>query len=133
MCTQGLRTQGCRIIHFHGRYYRYHDEWDGSPVDYDSDIVTEIPIDPEAYQRWLAKQRAKASEWASAVEKFLHVKRPVAKEMEEQDFNDRLLETASEASEGVLRLCLGNLYHVLHRPEQAYENPVPERPDHLSG
>ena len=31
------------------------------------------------------------------------MKRPVAKEPEEQDFNDRLLETESEASEGVLR------------------------------
>ena len=116
-----MRTTGCRIIHFHGRYFRYHDQWDDSPVDYDSDIVSEIPIDPEGHQRWLAKQRAKASEWASAVEKFLHVKRPIAKETEEQDFNDRLSETASEASEEVLRHWTQYVYgHVEDLPLPSY-------------
>ena len=94
---------GCRIIHFHGRYYGYHEESFGSPDDFGSGIVNEIPIDPEGYQRWLAKQRAKASGWASAFEKFLHMKRPFAKEIQEQDFNDRLLENASEAPQGVLQ------------------------------
>ena len=61
-----------------------------------------IPIDPEEYQKWLAKERAKASEWASSLERFLHVKRLVAKETKEQEFDDQLSETASEVSEGAL-------------------------------
>ena len=98
MCKRGYR-----IVHFRGRYYPLNDKSYGSPYDYGSDIVNEIPIDPEDYQKWLAKQRAKASEWASALEKFLHVKRPVAKETKDQEFDDQLSETASEVSEEALR------------------------------
>ena len=97
MCKRGYR-----IVHFRGRYYRFYNESYSSPDDYGSDIVNEIPIDPEDYQKWLAKQRAKASEWASALEKFLHVKRPVAKETKVQEFDDQLSETASEVSEEAL-------------------------------
>ena len=66
MCTRGRR-----LVRFSGRYYRfYNDEkWNSSPDNYGSDIVNEIPIDPDKYQKWLAEQRAKASEWASALDK----------------------------------------------------------------
>ena len=97
-------TPGCRLVHFRGRYYHVDgSSWDCSPNDYGSKIVNEITIDPEEYQEWLAKQRAKASEWASALEKFLHVKRPAAKETDDQEFDDQLSETASEVSERALR------------------------------
>ena len=62
-----------------------------------------IPIDSGEYQKWLARQREKASEWASALEKFLHVKRPGAKERKDEEFDDQLSETASEVAEGALR------------------------------
>ena len=94
---------GCRIVHFRGRYYRFHGRRSSSPDDYGSDIVNEIPIDPEEYRKWLAKQRAKASEWASALDKFLHVKRPVAKETKYQEFDDQLSELPSKVSEGALQ------------------------------
>ena len=93
-------TPACRLLHFRGRYYYVQgSRWNCSPDDYGSKIVNEIPIDPEEYQEWLAEQRAKASGWASALEKFLHVKRPVAKETNDQEFDDRLSEIASEVSE----------------------------------
>ena len=92
---------GCRLVHFRGRYY--HVDGSSYPDDYGSKIVNEIPIDPEEYQEWLVKQRAKASEWASALEKFLHVKRPAAKETDDQEFDDQLSETVSEMSERALR------------------------------
>ena len=73
-----------------------------SPDKYGLDIVNEIPTDPGEYLKWLAEQRTNASEWASALEKFLHVKRPVAKETKDQEFDDQLSETASEMPEGEL-------------------------------
>ena len=94
-------TGGCRLVHFRGRYYRFY-KWNSSPDDYGSDIVNEIPIDPEENQKWLAEQRAKASEWASALDKFLHVKRPVTKGTKDQEFEE-LSGTASNVSEGALQ------------------------------
>lgn len=96
-------TRGSRLVHFRGRYYRFYDKWNSRPDDYGSDIVNEIPIDEEEYQKWLAQQRAKASEWASALDKFLHVKRPVTKGIKDQEFDDGLSETASKVSEGALQ------------------------------
>ena len=97
-----MGTRGYRNVRFRGRYYRFFNSHDSGPGEYGSDIVDEIPIDPEEYQKWLAKQRAKASEWASAFEKFLDAKRPVAKETKDQEFDDEISEPASEVSEGAL-------------------------------
>ena len=91
---------GCRIVHFRGRYYRFDGSWNSSPDDYGSDIVNEIPINLEGYQKWLAKQRTKASEWASALDKFLQVKHPVAKETKDQEFDDQNPEIPIKLWEG---------------------------------
>ena len=97
-----MGTRGYRNVRFRGRYYRFFNSHNSGPEDYGSYIVNEIPIDPEKYQKWLAKQRAEASEWASAFEKFLYVKRPVAKETKDQEFDDEISEPGSEVSEGAL-------------------------------
>ena len=99
----GMWKPGCRIVHFRGRYYRFYDKSYSGPDEYGLDIVNEIPTDPEEYLKWLAKQRANASEWASALEKFLHVKGPVAEETKDQEFDNQLSETASEVPEEALR------------------------------
>ena len=97
-----MGTRGYRIIRFRGRYYRFYNHFNSYPEVFGSQIVNDIPTDPKEYQKWLAKQRAKASEWASALENFLHVKRLVAKDTKGQNFDDQLSETASEVSEGAL-------------------------------
>ena len=97
-----MGTRGYRVIRFRGRYYRFYNHRDSYPAAFGSGIVNRIPVDPKVYQQWLAKQRAEASEWASALEKFLHVKRLVAEERQDQGCDDQLSETASEVSEGAL-------------------------------
>ena len=97
-----MGTRGYKIIRFRGRYYCFYNHFDSYPDFFGASLVSEIPSDPEEYQKWLAKQRAKASEWDSALENFLHVKRPNAKETIDQDHDDQHSETASEVSEGAL-------------------------------
>lgn len=97
-----MGTRGYKIIRFRGRYYCFYNHFDSYPDCYGAGLVSEIPSDPEEYQKWLAKQRAKASEWDSALENFLHVKRLNAQERKDQDLNDQQSDTASEASEGAL-------------------------------
>lgn len=97
-----MGTRGYKLIRFRGRYYCFYNHYDSYPDCYGAGLVSEIPSDPEEYQKWLAKQRAKASEWDSALENFLHVKRLNAEETEDQELDDQHSGAASEASEGAL-------------------------------
>ena len=97
-----MGTRGYKLIRFRGRYYRFYNHYDSYPDCYGAGLVSEIPSDAEEYQRWLAKQRAKASEWDSALENFLHVKRLNTEETKDQDLDDQHSDAASEASEGAL-------------------------------
>lgn len=97
-----MGTRGYPIICFRGRYCRFYNHFGSNPDDYGSDIMNGIPVDPVEYQKWLVKQRAKAFEWSSALDKFLHVKRPVAKEKKDDESDDQLSGTASEVSDGAL-------------------------------
>ncbi len=95
-----MDTRGYTIIRFRGRHYCFYHPSDSYPDGCGSDLVRWIPCDPEAYQKWLAEQRATASKWDSALEDFLHVKRPNAEETNGQELDDHHLKTASEVSEG---------------------------------
>ena len=97
-----MGTGGYRIIRFRGRYYCFYNHSDSYPDFYGAGLVSEIPSDPEKYQKWLAKQRAKASEWDSALENFLHVKRLNAEEIKDQESDDGHSGAASAPSEGAL-------------------------------
>ena len=93
-----METSGYLIICFRGGYYRFYNRFGSNPDDRGSNIVNGIPIDPEEYQKWLATQRAKASAWSFALDKFLHVKRPSAKETKDEVLDDQLPGSISEVS-----------------------------------
>ncbi len=95
-----MGTRGYKITRFRGRYYCFYNHWDSNPDGYGACLVNEIPNDPEEYQKWLAQQRAKASEWDSALENFLHVKRLNAEESNDQKLDDQHSEIPSEVLEG---------------------------------
>ena len=95
-----MGTRGYKIIRFRGRYYCFYNHFDSYPANYGEELVDWIPDDPEEYQKWLAEQRAIASKWDSALENFLHVKRPNAEETNDQELDDQHSGTASEVSEG---------------------------------
>ncbi|CAF9940890.1 hypothetical protein IMSHALPRED_002210 [Imshaugia aleurites] len=97
-----MGTRGYKLIRFRGRYYRYYNHYDSYPDSFGAGLVSEIPRDPEGYQKWLAKQRAKASEWDSALENFLHVKRLNAEGTNDQEPDGQHSDAASEASKGAL-------------------------------
>ena len=96
-----MGTRGYRVVRFRGRYYRFFNHWDSYPSNFGSGIVNGIPTNPEAYRTWLAKQRATASEWAAALEKFLHVEKALV--IANEGCDDQLSsEVTSEVSEGAL-------------------------------
>ena len=70
-----MGTRGFRVIRFRGRYYRFYNGHDSYPEIFGKWIVSKIPTDPEAYQKWLAKQRMEALGWHLAVERYLCRKR----------------------------------------------------------
>lgn len=97
-----MGTRGYKIIRFRGRYYRFYNHWDSYPDGYGSDLVSEIPRDRDNYKKWVAEQRAKASEWDSALEKILHVKRLNVPQNNVDELDEQHSDNESEESEGEL-------------------------------
>lgn len=70
-----MGTRGYRVIRFRGRYYRFYNHFDSYPEGLGTEIVSQIPTDPESYQQWLAARRQEALRWETALERFLCKKR----------------------------------------------------------
>ena len=48
-----MGTSGYRIYRFRGRYYVFYNHWDSYPEGLGSDIVNDIPLEPQEYENWL--------------------------------------------------------------------------------
>lgn len=70
-----MGTRGYRVTRFRGRYYCFYNNSNSFPEVLGKFIVSEIPTDPEAYQRWLANKHNEALDWHMTLERFLCRKR----------------------------------------------------------
>ncbi|CAD6577020.1 MAG: hypothetical protein ASARMPREDX12_008084 [Alectoria sarmentosa] len=80
-----MGTRGYSIIRYRGRYYCFYSGADSMPDALGKSIVNQIPEDPQAYQAWLAAERAKAAKWDKAVQDTLEVERDCINNGEDED------------------------------------------------
>lgn len=88
-----MGTRGYRVFRFRGRYYRFYNSSDSFPEGLGAEIVSEIPIHPEAYQRWLAERREEALKW------HVHLQRVLCRNRAHYEGNRDLDERASESDD----------------------------------
>ena len=70
-----MGTRGLRIVRHRGRYYVYWNQFDSYPEGLGAEIVSEIPKSSEAFEVWLADQRAKYDAENADLEEYLTVVR----------------------------------------------------------
>ena len=58
-----MGTRGYRVYRFRGRYYVFYNHWDNYPEGLGSDIVNDIPFEPEEYENWLQALHEQFSKW----------------------------------------------------------------------
>ena len=69
----GMGTRGLKIVRHRGRYYVYWNQFDSYPEGLGKDLVSEIPKSRDAFETWLANQRAKYDSENADLEEYLTV------------------------------------------------------------